>query len=66
MQLLIVHDDAEVGGQLAGMVHDYTEHQCEHCGEAGGQQGQPERLADGGLRQQRAEAAPGRPQHQQQ
>jgi CheY-like chemotaxis protein len=29
MQLLIVHDDAEVGGQLAGMVADYTEHQCE-------------------------------------
>ena len=29
MQLLIVHDDAEVGGQLVGMVHDYTEHQCD-------------------------------------
>jgi DNA-binding response OmpR family regulator len=26
MQLLIVHDDAEVGEQLAGMVADYTEH----------------------------------------
>ncbi len=29
MQLLIVHDDAEVGEQLAGMVADYTEHDCE-------------------------------------
>ncbi|HYJ05128.1 MAG TPA: DUF4388 domain-containing protein [Chthoniobacterales bacterium] len=29
MQLLIVHDDAEVGEQLAGMVADYTEHQCD-------------------------------------
>jgi CheY-like chemotaxis protein len=29
MQLLIVHDDAEVGGQLMAMVQDYTEHQCE-------------------------------------
>ena len=29
MQLLIVHDDAEVGEQLAGMVADYTEHTCE-------------------------------------
>jgi len=28
MQLLIVHDDAEVGEQLAGMVADYTEHMC--------------------------------------
>lgn len=28
MQLLIVHDDAEVGEQLAGMVADYTEHDC--------------------------------------
>src|SRR3954470_24736716 len=28
MQLLIVHDDAEVGEQLAGMVRDYTEHTC--------------------------------------
>ncbi|MEY2529187.1 MAG: hypothetical protein QOJ05_1277, partial [Verrucomicrobiota bacterium] len=28
MQLLIVHDDAEVGEQLAGMVADYTSHQC--------------------------------------
>jgi DNA-binding response OmpR family regulator len=27
MQLLIVHDDAEVGEQLAGMVADYTSHQ---------------------------------------
>jgi len=30
MQLLIVHDDAEVGEQLAGMVADYTEHAREH------------------------------------
>ena len=29
MQLLIVHDDAEVGQQLAAMVADYTEHACE-------------------------------------
>jgi hypothetical protein len=29
MQLLIVHDDAEVGGQLMAMVQDYTEHQCD-------------------------------------
>lgn len=29
MQLLIVHDDAEVGEQLVGMVHDYTTHQCD-------------------------------------
>jgi hypothetical protein len=29
MQLLIVHDDAEVGEQLAGMVADYTAHQCD-------------------------------------
>jgi DNA-binding response OmpR family regulator len=29
MQLLIVHDDAEVGEQLAGMVADYTEHDCD-------------------------------------
>jgi DNA-binding response OmpR family regulator len=29
MQLLIVHDDAEVGEQLVGMVHDYSEHQCD-------------------------------------
>ena len=29
MQLLIVHDDAEVGEQLAGMVTDYTQHGCE-------------------------------------
>jgi DNA-binding response OmpR family regulator len=29
MQLLIVHDDAEVGGQLMGMVQDYTEHDCD-------------------------------------
>jgi DNA-binding response OmpR family regulator len=29
MQLLIVHDDAEVGGQLVGMVHDYTAHQAD-------------------------------------
>jgi hypothetical protein len=28
MQLLIVHDDAEVGEQLAGMVAEYTEHDC--------------------------------------
>jgi len=29
MQLLIVHDDAEVGEQLAGMVADFTEHACD-------------------------------------
>lgn len=29
MQLLIVHDDAEVGEQLAGMVADYTAHTCD-------------------------------------
>jgi DNA-binding response OmpR family regulator len=29
MQLLIVHDDAEVGEQLAGMVADYTKHACD-------------------------------------
>ena len=29
MQLLIVHDDAEVGEQLAGMVADYTRHACD-------------------------------------
>jgi DNA-binding response OmpR family regulator len=29
MQLLIVHDDAEVGEQLAGMIADYTEHGCD-------------------------------------
>jgi DNA-binding response OmpR family regulator len=29
MQLLIVHDDAEVGGQLTGLVQDYTEHDCD-------------------------------------
>ena len=29
MQLLIVHDDAEVGEQLAGMAADYTAHACE-------------------------------------
>ena len=29
MQLLIVHDDAEVGQQLAGMVADYTNHACD-------------------------------------
>jgi len=29
MQLLIVHDDAEVGEQLAAMVADYTEHGCD-------------------------------------
>ena len=28
MQLLIVHDDAEVGEQLLGMVMDYTRHAC--------------------------------------
>lgn len=32
MQLLIVHDDAEVGEQLAGMVADYTEHDCDLAG----------------------------------
>ena len=29
MQLLIVHDDAEVGEQLAGLVADYTGHACD-------------------------------------
>jgi len=29
MQLLIVHDDAEVSEQLAGMLADYTAHTCE-------------------------------------
>ena len=29
MHLLIVHDDAEVGEQLAGMVADYTQHACD-------------------------------------
>ena len=29
MQLLLVHHDAEVGGQLARMVNDYTTHQCD-------------------------------------
>ena len=29
MHLLIVHDDAEVGEQLAGMVRDYTRHACD-------------------------------------
>lgn len=29
MQLLIVHDDAEVGEQLAAMVADYTEYGCD-------------------------------------
>jgi hypothetical protein len=29
MQLLIVHDDAEVGEQLLGMLKDYTAHQCD-------------------------------------
>jgi hypothetical protein len=28
MQLLIVHDDAEIGEQLMRMVEDYTAHQC--------------------------------------
>src|ERR687883_1266956 len=28
MQLLIVHDDAEVGEQLVQMVKEYTEHYC--------------------------------------
>jgi CheY-like chemotaxis protein len=28
MQLLIVHDDAEVGEQLMNMLQDYTPHQC--------------------------------------
>jgi CheY-like chemotaxis protein len=32
MQLLIVHDDAEVGEQLAGMVADYTGHSCDLVG----------------------------------
>jgi CheY-like chemotaxis protein len=39
MQLLIVHDDAEVGEQLAGMVADYTEHACDLVeGDAAAQQ----------------------------
>jgi CheY-like chemotaxis protein len=29
MQLLIVHDDAEIGEQLMGMLKDYTAHQCD-------------------------------------
>jgi CheY-like chemotaxis protein len=29
MQILIVHDDAEVAGQLVSMVHDYTAHPCD-------------------------------------
>jgi CheY-like chemotaxis protein len=29
MQVLIVHDDAEVGGQLMSMVQDYTAHPCD-------------------------------------
>jgi CheY-like chemotaxis protein len=29
MQLLIVHDDAEIREQLGGMVMDYTEHACD-------------------------------------
>jgi Domain of unknown function (DUF4388) len=29
MQLLIVHHDAELGGQLVQMVKDYTEHDCD-------------------------------------
>jgi DNA-binding NtrC family response regulator len=29
MQLLIVHDDAEVGEQLVNMLTDYTAHQCD-------------------------------------
>jgi hypothetical protein len=29
MQLLIVHDDVEVGEQLVGMLKDYTSHQCD-------------------------------------
>lgn len=29
MQVLIVHDDAEVGEQLAGIVADHTAHQCD-------------------------------------
>jgi CheY-like chemotaxis protein len=29
MQLLIVHDDAEVGEQLMSMLRDYTAHQCD-------------------------------------
>jgi DNA-binding response OmpR family regulator len=32
MQLLIVHDDAEVGEQLAGLVADYTGHDCDLVG----------------------------------
>ena len=29
MQLLIVHDDAEVGEELKKMVKDYSSHQCD-------------------------------------
>jgi hypothetical protein len=29
MQLLIVHRDAELGGQLVQMVNDYTQHDCD-------------------------------------
>lgn len=29
MQLLIVHDDAEIGEQLMSMLKDYTAHQCD-------------------------------------
>ncbi len=32
MQLLIVHDDAEIREQLACMVSDYTEHACDQVG----------------------------------
>ncbi len=32
MQLLIVHHDAEMGGQLVQMVRDYTAHDCDLAG----------------------------------
>jgi hypothetical protein len=32
MQLLIVHHDAEMGGQLVQMVRDYTAHDCDLVG----------------------------------
>jgi hypothetical protein len=32
MQLLIVHHDAEMGGQLVQMVQDYTAHDCDLAG----------------------------------
>ncbi len=32
MQLLLVHSDAELGDQLAGMVKEYTAHDCDRVG----------------------------------